>query len=96
MRFSWDSTKDRANFAKHGIRFSEAALIFEGTILSRVDHREDYGQLREVSIGTIAGLVVVVVVHTDEDDDTIRIISARRATQKERKKYYVYCAKNSG
>jgi uncharacterized DUF497 family protein len=87
MRFQWDDDKDRRNLEKHGLRFSEAALIFEGPVLTRIDSRVDYGEERCISIGAIRSLVVVVVVHTSRDDH-IRLISARLANRRERDRYH--------
>lgn len=84
--FEWDPEKDAANVAKHGVAFEFAKRIFEGPVLSWVDDRIDYGEVREISIGVIDGFAVLVVVHTDRDG-RIRIISARPASQKERQRY---------
>jgi uncharacterized protein len=87
MNFEWDDDKDRANQAKHGISFEEASLIFEGSILSKVDDRFEYGEERRISIGLIREVAAVVVVHTDRDG-AIRIISARLANRDERRRYH--------
>ncbi|AOO80526.1 BrnT family toxin [Bosea vaviloviae] len=84
--FEWDPEKDTANVAKHGVAFEFAKRIFEGPVLSWVDDRVDYGEVREISIGRVDGIVVLVVVHTDRDG-RIRIISARPVSQKERQRY---------
>ena len=89
MEFEWDSDKDAANRAKHGISFDEAKHIFDGIVYTVVDDRTDYGELREISIGSLDMAVVICVVHTDRDGKT-RLISARRASRKERKTYYDY------
>ncbi len=86
MRFEWDTQKNRDNIAKHGIRFEDAARIFEGPIVSLVDERDDYGEAREISIGMIDAIAVVTVVHTDRNG-RVRIISARSATRVERYRY---------
>ena len=91
MNFEWDDNKNQSNLEKHGISFEEAALIFEGVTLSRIDDRKDYGETRTITIGKIARLVVVTVVHTDRNGN-IRIISARSAKQLERKEYDDHCA----
>lgn len=87
MKFEWDENKNRSNLEKHGISFEEASLIFEGTVLTRIDDRREYGEAREISIGEIAEEVVIVVVHTKRNKKT-RIISARKANRKERGRYY--------
>ena len=89
MKFEWDISKNDINFGKHGIRFEEAKEIFSGTVLTAIDDRSDYGEIRKISIGEAGGVIVIVVVHTDRRD-VKRIISARRANKKERGKYYEY------
>ena len=95
MNFEWDENKNIANLKKHGISFEEAALIFKGVVWSRIDSREDYGEVREISTGLIGGRAVAVVVHTDRMN-TVRIVSARLASKTERKVYYDYYKKNAG
>ena len=92
MKFEWDDNKNAANFDKHGIHFENAIGIFKGPVLTHVDDRADYGEVREISTGEIAGSVVVVIVHTDRPQAR-RVISARLASRKERKAYYDYCQK---
>lgn len=86
MGLEWDAKKNRDNIAKHGIRFEDAARIFEGPVVTRLDDRDDYGEVREISIGMIDGAAVVTVAHTDRNGTT-RIISARAATRLERRRY---------
>jgi len=95
MGFEWDADKNRLNIDKHGISFEEAVQVFDEVHLSRVDAREDYSEVREITIGMIAGMVVAVVVHTDRDE-AIRIISARKANKRERSAYHAYYTKKSG
>lgn len=87
MRFEWDEAKNEANREKHGVSFEEAAGIFDGIVFTRIDDREAYGEVREISIGEIGDFVVIVVIHTDRNNVT-RIISARTADSQERKTYY--------
>jgi len=91
VEFSWDQQKNQVNFKKHGIRFEEAVLIFEGVHFTRVDARDYYNEqgqaeIREITIGTLGGGAVLVVCHTNRNSQT-RIISARKATSKERRRY---------
>ena len=88
--FDWDEEKNASNLQKHGLRFEEACLIFEGRVLSKADDRFDYGEERIISIGLIRDIVAVVVVHTERDGKT-RIISARLANRGERKIYDDHC-----
>lgn len=86
MQFEWDEAKNAANIAKHGVGFATACRIFEGPVLTRIDDRRDYGEVRECSIGAVAGIVFLIVVHTQRGG-RVRIISARRANRAERQCY---------
>lgn len=84
--FEWDEAKNVANIRKHGIGFAKAAEIFDGFVLTELDDRFDYDELRELSLGLLRGTVVLAVVHTDRNGRT-RIISARQATAAEAHRY---------
>ena len=96
MNFEWDDQKDATNKRKHGISFQEACEIFKSPILTKIDERYDYGEIREISYGMIAELVVIAVVHTDRTSGTRRIISARKAKKSERKLFYEYLGRTLG
>lgn len=92
MEFEWDEDKNRVNIAKHGVDFEQAKAVFNDPFLvTRLDDRFEYGEVREVSIGQMPLLtrrqtLIVVVVHTERDGIT-RLISARKATKQERRLY---------
>ncbi len=86
MEFEGDEAKNRRNIEKHGVGFELARRIFEGPVFTWIDDREDYGEVREISIGIAGGIAALVVVHTDRHDLT-RIISARPASRAERRIY---------
>ena len=92
MNFEWDEAKNASNYAKHGIRFEEAVRIFTEPVVTSIDTREDYGEVREISIGRLYNVVCITVVHTDRDG-VLRVISARRANRSERKKFDDYYQK---
>ena len=87
MEFEWDEAKNQANIRKHGVSFQTARRIFAGSFLTWLDDREDYGEVRRISIGKVSKAAVVVVAHTDRDG-RIRVISARPASRKERQAYH--------
>jgi hypothetical protein len=95
LSFEWDPAKDLVNFKKHGIRFEEAATIFQNVVLTAED-AGSYGEMREISFGRLGqppdAPVILCVVHTDRDGTT-RLISARKATPRERKHFDVYIEK---
>lgn len=86
MEFEWDERKHRENILKHGIRFEDAARIFDGFTIDAIDDRKDYGEVRVISVGKVGAVVLIAVVHTDRDG-VRRIISARQANTKERSRY---------
>lgn len=94
MKFEWDKNKNQQNIQKHGISFEEATEIFDGVVFTSIDERYDYEEIREISIGSIQGVVIIAVAHTDRNGK-IRLISARKATPKERKTYYEYLAQST-
>lgn len=82
MIFAWHDAKHEKTLRERGFGFDFAALVFEGRVLTQIDDRRDYGEIRIKAIGEVDG-VILVVIYTDRDD--IRwIISARKANQKER------------
>lgn len=99
MTYNWDEHKNKINIEKHGICFEDAKLMFEhSAILSNIDNRKDYGEIRIISIGELKDtnstdiqpeIIVITVVHTHRNN-AIRIISARKANRKERGLYYEY------
>ena len=86
MQFNWDELKRKANLAKHGIDFNDAARIFAGPLVLFEDDRADYNEQRMIAMGLLDSLVVIVV-HV-ESDRTIRIISIRKADKYETNLYY--------
>ncbi|WP_375497327.1 BrnT family toxin [uncultured Nostoc sp.] len=94
MKFEWDKNKNQQNIQKHGISFEEATEIFNGVVFTSIDERYDYEEIREISIGSIQGIVIITVAHTDRNGK-IRLISARKATPKERRTYYEYLAQST-
>lgn len=86
MKFEWDEEKNQSNIENHGIRFEDALKIFDGYVVTALDDRDDYDEVRETSLGLFNGVVVLLVVHTDRNGVT-RLISARKATRQERLRY---------
>lgn len=79
LKFEWDKSKAKDNYAKHGVSFEVAKRAFKDPFaLEFLDDREHYGEERFVIIGMIDGHIFYAV--STERKDTIRFISARRAT----------------
>jgi uncharacterized protein len=84
--FEWDERKRRSNLRKHRLDFARCATVFAGLVMTEVDSRCDYGELRFFTIGVLDERVVSVV-HT-ESEQFIRIISFRKATKSEQARYF--------
>jgi uncharacterized DUF497 family protein len=85
--FEWHESKARANAAKHGVTFREAATAFDDLFsVSTPDPDHSIREQRFVLIGMTSTARMVVVAHVLRGDN-IRIISARPATNAERRKY---------
>ncbi len=92
MRFTWDPKKNRSNVRRHGIAFQDAARIFEGPTVERIDDRFDYGETRVYAIGLVNGIEITVI-YTDRGVDERRLIAAWRAEPHERRYYWQYLEK---
>jgi uncharacterized DUF497 family protein len=88
LQFNWNLDKARINLRKHGVSFDEAKSIWQGPYITEVDDRQDYGEVRYVTLGVVSNSRKVLhVTHIDEGN-TIRIISARKASKREVERYY--------
>ena len=83
--FEWDPAKRLANLRKHGIDFVDAVQLFEGAVLRVPQTRRDFGEVRIIAIGLVAGKLFSVV-YTPRGS-MLRIISARRANDREARAY---------
>jgi hypothetical protein len=87
MEFEWDVRKANANYAKHGVRFSESLSVLEDDrALTILDNESDPHEERFVSVGMGAKEKILVVVYTYRDKN-IRLISVRLAEAHERSQY---------
>jgi len=60
--------------------------VLTGPCVTFVDNRVDYGDLRLITLGLLAGRTVVIV-HAPRAGDTTRIISMRKANRREQEIY---------
>ena len=95
MRFSWDPAKNERNIRERGLSFAEAAPMWEGPMLVWIDNRRDYGEVREIGLGTV-GPRVMVVGWVRRGDDDVHIFSFRKANARETKQYQAALAAEGG
>ncbi|OHC75792.1 MAG: hypothetical protein A3G18_12580 [Rhodospirillales bacterium RIFCSPLOWO2_12_FULL_58_28] len=82
MELEYDHAKRLAAIAERGIDFEDAALVFNGPRrITWTDNRQDYGEVREITVGELDGRLVVIA-HTTRGEVT-RIISMRKANERE-------------
>jgi uncharacterized DUF497 family protein len=87
LKFEWNRTKAKDNYAKHGVSFDLAKDVFKDPFaVEFFDDRQDYGEDRYVVIGMVEGQVLSI--GYTERNDILRIISARRATKHEQEAYF--------
>ena len=87
IEFEWDEAKARTNFEKHRVSFLTAAMIFRNEIVSRMDDREDYGEIRFIALGRV-DVEVYRVIYSEPGEHLVRIISAQKASRDEREIYF--------
>ncbi len=86
MDVTWDSQKADKNLQKHGIRFSDAEIVFFDPFALTIEEQDVDFERRFVTVGSDTIGRVLVVVYSYRVD-AIRLISARKATPSERKYY---------
>ncbi len=86
MGYEWDPVKADANFAKHGVRFSEAVLALEDDFALTMRDSFSEGEERWVTLGMDAQGKLLVVIYAWRGRN-IRVISARPASRRERRQY---------
>ena len=86
MQIDFDPTKDKLNFAKHGLALSLARTLIWDDALVWIDNRYDYDEIRMVGL-VPEGNRLYYVAFVDRGK-TRRVISLRYAERRE-VKYYV-------
>lgn len=85
MDFDWDEDKRLKNLDERGVDFRDAALIFEGRVISKEDTRENYGEQRFRALGMVDDENYVVA-YTWRGS-TCRIISAWKVDEDGKRRY---------
>lgn len=88
VEITFDTTKDSANIAKHGVSLVEASRLEWDTALIWVDSRKNYREVRKSALAVLVNRVFFVA-FVDRADGR-RIISLRKANQREFDRYVAY------
>lgn len=85
MQISYDTAKRDKTLTERGLDFADASVVFAGTHFSREDSRQDYGEVRFITLGRLHARMVVLVWTLRGADR--RIISMRKANEREQTLY---------
>ena len=85
MNFEYDPAKSLKNFAKHGISFKKAQLLWENTTITLESKNSGNDNSRYLVFGKINNKHWTAVI--TKRNNRIRIISVRRSRKKEEQYY---------
>jgi uncharacterized protein len=85
VEFEWDEGKRQQVLGERGVDILNAALVFEGPVLTRVDDRADYGEIRQIALGMVDNECFVVVL--TDCGNVRRLITAWKGGRNDRSKY---------
>ena len=81
MRVTYDPEKRVRALEERGLDFEDAEIVFDGVTLEVEDTRKDYGEVRIICYGLLAGRMVVVG-YTPRGADR-HVFSMRKANDRE-------------
>ena len=81
MRITFDPAKRDKALAERGLDFADAEVVFDGVTLEVEDTRRQYGEIRIICVGLLAGRMVVIG-YTPRGADR-HIFSMRKANERE-------------
>ena len=94
MNYTWDEPKRLSNLEKHGLDFSDAALVYESPY--RYDLQVTIkGEQRIAAFAYVFDMLAVLVLVVTARDEVIRCISYRHAGDKEKELYHEWLAEKS-
>lgn len=85
MQIEFDTDKRGKTLAERGLDFARASEVFAGVTVTIEDVRQNYGEARFTTIGTLDGRSIVLV--WTPRGKARRIISMRKANEREIEKY---------
>lgn len=85
MRLEFEEEKRAKTIEVRGLGMARAADVLRGATLTVEDDRQDYGEIRFITIGFLDDTMAVLV--WTPRDNAYRIISMRKANDRERKLY---------
>ena len=69
MKIAFDPVKDSVNRVKHGISLALAEILFAERYVTVTDDRFDYGERREIALGSYAAVCLRVSLSIERTSD---------------------------
>ena len=88
MKIEFDPEKRQRTLIERQLDFARAGEVFDDRYFTLQDQRNDYGELRYLTVGKLDGRMVVVV--WTPRGEFRRIISMRKANEREQAGYAKY------
>ncbi|CDG48936.1 Protein of unknown function (DUF497) family protein [Serratia symbiotica SCt-VLC] len=88
MKIEFDQSKRERTLLERGIDFARASEVFAGVHFTSEDNRQDYGEVRQITVGKLDARLVVLV--WTPRRHSRRIISMRKANEREIKRFEKY------
>ena len=88
MKIEYDQNKREKTLLERGIDFARAGEIFARMHFTAEDCRQDYGEIRKITVGKLDARIVVMV--WTPRGNVRRIISMRKANEREIKRFEKY------
>jgi uncharacterized DUF497 family protein len=85
MKITYDPAKRAVTLADRGIDFEDAAEVFRDDTLDFPDLRQDYGELRILTVGHLRGRMVIVV--WTPRGSARHVFSMRKANAREKARF---------
>lgn len=85
MKITFDPVKRAVTLAERGLDFKDAADLFLGDTLDFPDDRQDYGELRMVTVGHLNRRMMIVV--WTPRGNARHVISMRKANAREKARF---------
>lgn len=85
MKITFDPVKRAVTLAERGLDFEDAADLFLGDTLDFPDDRQDYGELRMVTVGHLNRRMMIVV--WTPRGNARHVISMRKANAREKARF---------
>jgi uncharacterized protein len=85
MRITFDRAKRDLTLRERALDLKDALQVFAGRTLDVEDRRQDYGEVRMLTVGYLAGRMVMVV--WTQRGKTRRVISMRKCNEREQARY---------